>query len=136
MATLPSKSAVKLVLLAEQEMFGKLAALVQDVRDNGAWRAQAANSSDLQAVENWLTEYWFDGFNDDLSLVNSWLKSFDDGDLLPAVEAERATAGQLLQKAKEDKAKLSGLAAQTLESWIKDLDDEVKAKEAMAKHLR
>ncbi|RWP41780.1 MAG: hypothetical protein EOR04_13675 [Mesorhizobium sp.] len=135
MADLPSKSAVKLVLLAEQEMFGKLAAVVRDVRDNGAWRAQAANSGDLQAVENWLTEYWSDGFNDDLSLVVAWLKSFDDGDLLPVVEAERATAEQLLQKAKYDKGKLSGLAAHTLDSWIKDLDDEVKAKAAMAKNL-
>ena len=101
MANLPSRDAVRLMLLAEKEMFGKLVQTVEAVRDSGDWRNQGGQAEEIGAVKKWLDENWRAGFIDDGDLVAAWLGELPpsagggSSALREAVETEQSVAIQL-----------------------------------------
>ena len=139
---LPSRNAVRLALSAEKELFAQLGLAVKNVRDKGKWRDLPGNAGEQEAVENWLTTAWHDGFVDDAELVTAWLSALPAGDndpaaeLRDAAETEKSITEELLSIVRKAEADLSsGLAKRTLQSWVKDLEDEIYGKAEMLKYL-
>jgi hypothetical protein len=139
---LPSRNAVRLALSAEKELFAQLGLAVKNVRDHGSWRTLSGNAGEQEAVENWLTTAWYDGFVDDAALVTAWGSALPAGDndpapeLRDAAETEKNIVEKLLSEVETAEADLSAsLSKKTLQAWIKDLDGEIRGKEEIIKHL-